>query len=261
MTVVVIVDSREYRTAEDVVKNLRRFGATVVERQLEVGDYVVSERVAIERKRAHDFLSSIADGRLFEQAKKLVEHYERPIIVIEGSIWSALKHRNIHEHAVLGAMISLTMRFGIRLLFSRDPETTAFIIYDVAKNEQERERRSIKTVTTRKTATIRELQIQFLASLPGIGPKRAEALLREFGTPLDALNNLKLWSRIGIPESTIALVRKVLTSRFSEASAEAHMNISSLIRSAETVSNDRREQESKDKVGIFKFLEDNAADR
>ncbi len=256
MAIIVIVDSREYRTAEEVVKNLRRLGATVVERQLEVGDYVVSERVAIERKRAHDFLSSIADGRLFEQAKKLVEHYEKPIMIVEGSIWSALKHRNIHEHAVLGAMITLILKFNIRILFSRDPETTAFIIYDIAKNEQEKEKKSIKTVTTRKTATIKELQIQFLASLPGIGPRRAEALLKEFGTPLEALNNLKLWSRVGIPESTIALVRKVLTSKYGEEASEAHVDISSLIKSSEASKNDKKEQEKTSKIGIFKFLEE-----
>jgi len=175
---------------------------------------------------------------------------------VEGSIWSALKHRNIHEHAVLGAMITLILKFNIRILFSRDPETTAFIIYDIAKNEQEKEKKSIKTVTTRKTATIKELQIQFLASLPGIGPRRAEALLKEFGTPLEALNNLKLWSRVGIPESTIALVRKVLTSKYGEEASEAHVDIGSLIKSSEASKNDKKEQEKTSKIGIFKFLEE-----
>ncbi len=251
--ITVIVDAREYRTAEEVVKNLRRLGATVVERQLEVGDYVVSERVAIERKKAHDFISSIVDGRLFEQAKKLVEHYERPVIIIEGNLWSAIKYRNVHEHAVLGALIAVTMKFNIRVLFSKDPETTAFIIFDIAKNEQEKEKKSIKTVTIRKTATVKELQIQFLASLPGIGPKRAEALLKEFGSPLEALNNLKLWSRVGIPESTIAIIRKVLTAKYGETEQEQQVDISEILSKSDTDSKASKEK-TYDKIGIFKYL-------
>ena len=258
MPYIVIVDSREYRTAEDVVKNLRRLGATVIEKMLEVGDYIVSDKVIIERKKVHDFISSIVDGRLFEQAKKLADACQRPVLILEGNLWSAVKYRNVHMHAVLGALLTLAVKFNMLVLLSRDSETTAFYIYELAKLEQEKERRGIKTTFTRKSRSIRELQIELLCSLPGIGPKRAEKILQEFRTPLEALNNFRLWSRVGVPESAIALIRKILTTEYEKASEEVteQATIDSLIR--EEQSSNRKHEVSSRPIGILQFFERNS---
>ncbi len=64
-----------------------------------------------------------------------------------------------------------------------------------------------------------------LGSLPGIGGKRAEKILMEFGSPpLEALNNFEAWSRInGVSEKTVSSVRKVLTTKYSDKSSEERL--------------------------------------
>jgi DNA excision repair protein ERCC-4 len=234
----VIVDSREYETAEEVIKWLKRFDCGVIPRKLDIGDYVLPGNVGVERKRAMDFISSIVDGRLFEQGRELLRAFDRAYVIVEGDLWRALSRREVHEHSVLGSLATL-IEMGLRIIPTPNEEGTAYIIKSIAERA---EGRGIKAVPTRKGKTIRDLQIQFLSSLPGIGPKRAEAILRVFGTPLEALNNLGQWVRRvdGINESVISMVRKVLTTRYGE---EASMNI---IPIDEVL---RNSQDSGDKAG------------
>ena len=53
-------------------------------RPMAVGDYQVSDDVAIERKTAKDFVDSIMDKRLFKQATELREEFKNPLIILEG---------------------------------------------------------------------------------------------------------------------------------------------------------------------------------
>ncbi len=251
---IVYVDSREHKKAQDIIKELRRLGATVVEKMLDIGDYVVSERVVIERKSARDFAKSIIDGRLFDQAARMREKYEKPIIIVEGNLWKVDKYMNMNINCVLGALISLIVKFNITVLFSKDKPMTAYLIYDLAKMEQEKEKRGIKTQTGKKSLTIRELQIQFLASLPGIGIKRAEKILEEFKTPQNALANVRLWTRVGVPESTIFLIRKVLQTPYSESAGEI---VEKQVKIDEVVKQEPASGQSSQKdrgLGILRYL-------
>ena len=53
---------------------------------LEIGDYIVSDRLAVERKRTDDFACSLIDGKrnLFAQLSDLARVYEKPVLIIEG---------------------------------------------------------------------------------------------------------------------------------------------------------------------------------
>ncbi|MFA7374167.1 MAG: DEAD/DEAH box helicase, partial [Methanothrix soehngenii] len=78
----IYVDPRE----RGMAKLLEGRGAEVTLKNLEVGDYVVSDRVAIERKTAQDFVASIIDPErnLFRQVADLARSYERPVLILEG---------------------------------------------------------------------------------------------------------------------------------------------------------------------------------
>jgi DNA excision repair protein ERCC-4 len=210
----VIIDSREYETAEEVVKWLKRFNCSVIPRKLDIGDYVLPGNVGIERKRAMDFISSIVDGRLFEQARELLRAFDRAYIIVEGDLWRSLTRREVHEHSILGSLATL-VDMGLRIIPTPSEEGTAYVIKSMAEKVGNR---GIKSIPIRKGGTIKDLQIQFLSSLPGIGQKRAEAILKVFGTPLDALNNLGQWTRKvdGINENVVNVVRKILTMKYGE---------------------------------------------
>ncbi len=209
MQPVVLVDTREH--AEEVVRHIKESGCGVVKTKLEVGDYVAG-RFVFERKSVQDFINSIIDGRLFDQATRLREAKLRPVIVIEGNLWEELRYREISPNAVLGAQLALHgMEIGI--LYTEDKTQTGALLCLAAKKEI---KSGVKTPKVRKKADVRSLQIALLASLPGIGPKRAEELLRRYGTPLNALLNYKTWD---IDEKHHAVIKRVLETPYSASSS------------------------------------------
>ena len=84
MRIRILVDERERKSG--IPDLLRRAGATIDFAQLKVGDYVVSPETAIERKTIQDLLNSIYDGRLFIQCSQLIEHYVKPVLIVEGNL-------------------------------------------------------------------------------------------------------------------------------------------------------------------------------
>src|SRR3990172_5072262 len=63
----------------------RTAGIDIELRTLSVGDYVLSDRVCVERKTTDDFLSTFLERReLFSQLRDLKMAYRRPILIVEG---------------------------------------------------------------------------------------------------------------------------------------------------------------------------------
>lgn len=50
---------------------------------LEVGDYVLSPELCVERKSIADLRGSLASGRLYHQAEAMTKHYKTPLLLIE----------------------------------------------------------------------------------------------------------------------------------------------------------------------------------
>ena len=50
---------------------------------LQVGDYVLTPDVCVERKSVGDLIGSLNSGRLYTQATAMTRHYSRPVLLIE----------------------------------------------------------------------------------------------------------------------------------------------------------------------------------
>ncbi len=175
----VFVDRREIRS--HVAHALEKLGIDVTLTTLEVGDYVVSDRVGIERKTAEDFLSTLLDGRdLFGQVSDLKRAYDRPLIIIEGEgIYTA---RQVHPNVIRGVLAAITIDFGVPIIFSRDEEDTAALISVIAKREQVDSKREINLHGKKSAATLKEQQEYLVSAISEIGPVVARNLLRHFGS-------------------------------------------------------------------------------
>ena len=79
----IVVDERERRSG--IPDELIRLNVLVDFKQLDIGDYLVTPYSAVERKSIRDLILSIYDGRLFTQCSELGSHYNKPILIIEGS--------------------------------------------------------------------------------------------------------------------------------------------------------------------------------
>ncbi len=175
---VVIVDRREERS--DVPSLLIKRGLSVRFDMLEVGDYALLGGILIERKTINDFISSILDGRLFEQALNLSKASSNPTFIIEGRIKNGLAYFE-NANAFWGALASLLYDFNVKTFFTESAEDTASLITVISKRKKGGEE-DVWVKPKRKKATINELQIQVLTSLPGVGPATAKRLLRALGS-------------------------------------------------------------------------------
>ena len=212
----IIVDSREIRVAPKIFKTLKKLGGIVEVKPLTVGDYILSEEVAVERKTVNDFISTLTRRDLFEQIYSLKTVYPRSFIVLEGNLEYTKKFRKIHVNSILGAF-ALLARSGIPVIPTANQEETAKLLFFTARQEQEKREKIPQVKPIKKVRSISEYQLLLIGSLPSIGRERAINILKIYKTPLQALNNFRSWSKKvrGIGEETIRKVEKVLTEEFS----------------------------------------------
>ncbi len=170
-----------------VIKELSNIGVQLKLEKLESADYVLSTRVGVEFKTVEDFVNSIIDGRMLEQAKELKRNFEKPLLIIEGtdSIYSI---RNIHANAIRGMLATITVSFGIPILQTKDHIETASLLYLIAKREQEETGKDFNLHGSKKPLTIKEQQEYIVSALPNVGPTHAKTLLKEFGSVSKVLN-------------------------------------------------------------------------
>jgi Fanconi anemia group M protein len=183
----ICIDSNEASIRRDIVTYLRFNGVEVDIRRLDVCDYVVSDRVGVERKDVGDFLSSLKDGRLFSQAKDMAGAYERPILILEGQMSRALKRSALKPSSVYGALSSVALDHGLTIIPTETPEHTGVLLHRLAYREQAKEDRVIQLRSVDRSLPLHEQQLYLLAGLPQIGTTLAHELLSHFETPLQVL--------------------------------------------------------------------------
>ena len=182
----VIADVREKYSG--VVTALYDEGPLIELKALAIGDFLCSSRVAVEVKRAADFVNSIVDGRLLQQLKGLKESFERPVLIIEGSQEGDLYSiRNVHPNAIRGMLATIAVSYGIPILYSKNPKDTAGLIMAIAKREKETNAPE-PSLHNQKPATLAQKQEYVIASLPGIELKLARSLLQKFGSVGEVIN-------------------------------------------------------------------------
>lgn len=79
----VIVDMREFMSSLPNV--LHQKGMRIIPVTLEVGDYILSPLICVERKSIQDLFMSFASGRLYHQVETMVRYYRIPVLLIEFS--------------------------------------------------------------------------------------------------------------------------------------------------------------------------------
>jgi len=212
--IVVFADHRE--RACRVVPFLESMGCEVRKAQLEVGDYIISNTVAIERKSIQDFVTSIIDGRLFNQLVSLAGSYEKPLLLLEGRSHEMFLISNMHKNALIGVITSIALNYRVPVLFAETERETAEFIYVIAKREQSKNKNEIALRKGKPGLTLEEQQRYIVESLPMIGPKSAKRLLETFGSVRGLFNanekELEKVEKMG-PKKAIK-IRKLIDSKY-----------------------------------------------
>jgi len=170
----IVIDNRE---SADFDRFFSGKGAIAERKQLEVGDFVCSQRLVVERKTRADFEGSIVDGRLFAQLQNLTAGYPRVAIVVEGESTEG----RVSKEALLGAYAAIVSDFGASIFFTRSMEKTAELVFALARHEQRETKQAMRVFAKRKTLTASANQRAIVEMLPMVGPKLAKSLLGHFG--------------------------------------------------------------------------------
>ena len=207
----IIVDKRERNL--DILEGLSGSGILLNFAQLPVGDYILSERMCVERKTVHDFESSIINARLFDQIERLSGTYKKPILLLEGEESEFTMNPNV----VLGAIISLYSDYNVQVIRSRDVAETVSTLARLAEREQD-ERRVPRMLGSKRAFSNSQWQLLILGSIPGIGPKLAMSLIKRFKTVKNVVSaepdELMEVKKIG--EKKAEKIYEILNAKFLE---------------------------------------------
>lgn len=178
----------DYREKNSLVpSSLISLGLNIEFKELKVGDYIV-KGVAIERKTVSDFITSMKNRRLLKQLQEL-QQYENKLLIIEGleeqdlygddSNWEGM-----HPNSIRGFLLSITLKYKVPIIFSKNSEDTAKFINILSKKKE-----AIQPLNVKKKTLNKKEQLQFIIeSFPGIGPKTAKKLLQQFKSIANIIN-------------------------------------------------------------------------
>lgn len=178
----------------------------VIPCMLTVGDYVLTPDICVERKSITDLISSFNNGRLYNQAETMLQHYKTPMLLIEFDAQKAFTLEpfadltsSIGAHNVVGSdlqskLVLLTIAFpSLRIIWSSSPYQTAEI-FEELKNKQD-EPDPIKAVQLGlengedpETRTFNQTPQDMLRSVPGVTSKALGKLILEFENVQDVAN-------------------------------------------------------------------------
>ncbi|KAJ6851610.1 putative DNA repair endonuclease UVH1 [Iris pallida] len=189
----VIVDMREFRSSLPNV--LHQKGMQIIPVTLEVGDYVLSPSMCVERKSIADLFQSFASGRLYHQVETMIRYYKIPVLLIEFSQDKSFSFQSasdigddVSSTSIISKLSLLVLHFPrLRLVWSRSVHATAEIFASLKANQDEPdESKAIRVGVPSEDGVVENdvraenyntSAIEFLRCLPGVTDANYRALM------------------------------------------------------------------------------------
>ncbi|MBT8172468.1 MAG: heavy metal resistance protein CzcA [Nitrosopumilus sp.] len=206
----IIVDERERKSG--IPELLKSVGMNLEMKTLPIGDYIVAPETIVERKSIRDLMASVFDGRLFDQCSRLKEHFENPVVLMEGNVDEI---EEITENPLIfyGAISTVVLDFKIPVIPTPSATHTAKLLVSMCSRKESHKGPYLKKI--KKSSDLERQQLSSLCSLPGIGEKFAVRMLEKFGTPLKVFTatTADLAKVEGLGEARAKKIKTVLDSK------------------------------------------------
>ncbi|XP_062999093.1 DNA repair endonuclease XPF [Elgaria multicarinata webbii] len=206
----VVVDMREFRS--ELPSLIHRRGLDIEPVTLEVGDYILTPDICVERKSISDLIGSLNNGRLYAQCVSMSRYYKRPVLLIEFdpsksfSLTSrASLHQEISSNDVISKLALLTLHFPrLRLLWCPSPHATAELFEELKRNRAQPDAATAMAVTADSESLPESDKYNpgpqdFLLKMPGVNAKNCRAIMNHVKSvaELIALSQDKLTELLG----------------------------------------------------------------
>lgn len=194
----------------------------IVEDEGDVDRYILSKRLAVERRTGVGFLNGIKDKTLFTSAITLREHFQIPVLIVEGD--PCRQYSMFDPQAIRGALSSMMILYGLNVLSTPDVEETVALVAMMARQEQIGIP-EISLIPKRKAADLPDMQRRIVEMLPGCGRVMARGLLQHFGSVrrIAAAREAELRSVRGIGAKAAKEMANVLAADYEAVDTERNL--------------------------------------
>ncbi len=218
----IIADERERKSG--IPNLLKSVGMNLEMKTLPIGDYIVAPETVVERKSIRDLMASVFDGRLYDQCTRLKEHFEHPIVLMEGNVDEI---EEITENPLIfyGALSTVVLDFKIPVIPTPSAAHTAKLLVSMCLRTGIPKGPYLKKI--KKSADLEKQQLSVLCSLPGIGEKFAVRMLAKFGTPLKVFSATvaELAKVEGLGEARAKKIKKTLNTKNKSLKASSQKTL------------------------------------
>ena len=184
--------------------------------------YILSKRLVVERRTGTSLLRGIQDKTLFTSAIALWEHFDIPVLIVEGEV--NYERTSFNPQAVRGALSALLLSYGMSVLSTPNTTETAHLIAMMARQEQAGIP-EISLTPKRKAVDLADMQRRVIEMLPRCGVVVARELLQHFGSVrrIATATIAELHGVQGIGAKTAAEIARVLTAEYEAVDTERNL--------------------------------------
>jgi len=184
---VIVVDAREFRSELPTLIHSQNIEIQPV--QLEVGDYILTPDICVERKSIPDLIGSLCNGRLYSQCTSMTRSYKKAILLIEFDAKKAFsfKARGVSNRMSLKELnqrlVLLIKHFpALRIAWCSSPKQAAVLFKDIKINRENPD--SVKAEEVRGVDDVMEGKYNFapqdfLMHIPGIDKNNARMIMKK----------------------------------------------------------------------------------
>ncbi|KAJ8664216.1 hypothetical protein QAD02_005253 [Eretmocerus hayati] len=199
----VIVDMREFRS--ELPSLLHQRGIEIEPVTLQIGDYILSPEICVERKSIADLIGSFNHGRLYNQAIAMTRYYAKPMLLIEfdqnkpfclqGNYYVS---RDMKSMDITNKLQLLTLHFPkLKLVWSPSPHATAQLFEELKQGRPQPDAVKAAQIGIDDNIEDKTLMAEkynshiqdLVAKLPGVHSKNLRQILNK-GRSLDHLVTL-----------------------------------------------------------------------
>jgi ERCC4-type nuclease len=154
-------------------------------KKLPQGDFYFPEHdVVIERKEASDFASSTTDGRLSEQADRMIAEHEHCFVIIErpGEPLYDQPYSDISDRSIVGMQTSLAVKRGVKVIYTESKKHTAYAVKRIFERfaDEEHKQADGGYVKTADTGEVDDVQVAMLMQIDGISEEKARKITDKY---------------------------------------------------------------------------------
>ncbi|XP_022736157.1 DNA repair endonuclease UVH1 isoform X3 [Durio zibethinus] len=189
----IIVDMREFMSSLPNV--LHQKGMRIIPVTLEVGDYVLSPLICVERKSIQDLFMSFTSGRLYHQVETMARYYRIPVLLIEFSQDKSFSFQSASDlgddvtpNNIISKLSLLVLHFPrLRIIWSRSLHATAEIFASLKTNQDEPDEAKAMRVGVPseegfiendvRAENYNTSAVEFLRRLPGVTDSNYRAIM------------------------------------------------------------------------------------